>query len=912
MRHSALSPFRILRLRILLIIACVGLLQGSALAQNIPTPESVLGFKVGADFHLATYEQAIEYWRALEKASPMIRLQEIGKTSMGKPMYCAIITSAENMKKLDRLREISEKLALAQVSDDEARQLAAEGRAVVYIDGGLHATEVAPAQHNIQLAYDLLASDDADTRQIRENTILLLNFANPDGMDIVADWYNPHVGTPYEVSPLPKLYHLYAGHDNNRDAYMLNLSETRAILEFEYRKWYPVLNVNHHQTAPFPTRISIPPLPEPVNPNVHPLVTRWKNMLGTAVGTAFDRNNQPGAIARIVIDGWAPEMLDSIGDLFNTPSTSPETALYQYATPRNYDPKEFPAEYRDFTPGIFYPSPWKGGWWRLRDAVDYVLTFSKATLQMAAVYREKLLLDKYRMGRDVITRFAKEPPYAWIIPQDQWDPPVAATMLNRMMMLGIKVSKAQTQFSSGGRTFPAGTWVIPMQQPFAAYVKSMFEEQKYPDMTKYPQLWQGVVRPTNFGSAYLPPYDTAGWTLPYQMGVKTIAAAEPMKADLAPIDNAVPPAGSVEGAATGAYLLPAQLNNSFIAINRVLKAGGDVSRARKDFTEAGHTYVAGTWIVRAGRGGKSLVDSAAKDLSLKISGVANTGTTEVVKVKAPRIALYQSWVPSMDEGWTRWLLEQYEFPYTTVHDSDIRKGGLASRFDVIVIPDQSTAAIVNGHKTGSMPPEYVGGVTDDGVANIRTFIEEGGTLVLLNGASHFAADALRIPVTDGLTAVRARGRSSGFAGAASQEPAQFAVPSSVLRMVFDPTNPVAYGMPADGAASFINNSIAFDIPQPSDQDKSATTKGISVIARYPTTGVLLSGFMRGENYLAGKPSAVEAALGKGKVIMLGFAVQHRAQPHGTFKLLFNSLYYATSSSAGAGRAANQPVTIRIP
>lgn len=890
---------------VLLAAACLLLIESPIGAQAIPTPESILGFKVGADFRLATYEQAISYWRALEKASPLIRLQEIGKTSMGKPMYCAIITSADNMKKLDRLREISEKLALGQISDAEARRLSREGRAVVYIDGGLHANEVAPAQHNIQLAYDLVAADDPKTHLIRENTILLLNFANPDGMDIVADWYHQNVGTPYELSPVPRLYHFYAGHDSNRDAYMLNLSETRAILSFEYRKWYPLLNINHHQPAPFPTRISIPPLPEPVNPNVHPLVTRWKNVLGDTAGLAFDRSNQPGAISRIVIDGWAPEMLDAIGDLFNTASTSPETARSGYATPRHYTPKDFPEEYRDLTPSVFYPNPWKGGWWRLRDQVEYVLTFSKATLEMAAAHREQMLYDKYRMGRDRIERAEKEPPYAYIIPREQWDPPVAALMLNRMMLLGIKVTTARSSFSSGDQTFRAGTWVIPMRQPFAAFVKSMFEEQKYPDLAKYPQLWQGVVRPTKFTDAYLPPYDTAGWTLPYQLGVKTIAAVEPLKADLVPIENAIPPAGSVEGNAAATYLLPPQLNNSFIAVNRILKAGGDVSRAKREFSEGGRTWAAGTWIIRGGSVARSLIDSVARDLSLKVVGVAGDGTSDAFSIKAPRVALYQSWVASMDEGWTRWLFEQYEMPYTTIHDSDIRAGGLGSRFDVIVIPEQQTRQIVNGHAAESMPHAYVGGIGKEGVSNIRSFVQQGGTLVLLDRASGFAADELQLPVKDALTEVRVRRDVSGFDGVASQAPAEFASPRSVLRMTFDRWNPVAYGMPEEGAASFGTDSIAFDIGQPLEKtnEVSDPSNGVAVVARFPSTGVLLSGFLRGEKYLFGKPAALEASLDKGKVIMLGFGVQYRAQPHGTFKLLFNSLYYATASIGKAGAGA---------
>ena len=863
--------------------------EAALTAQRIPAPEEILGFKVGSDYHLASYQDALKYLRAVEQASPMIKLMEIGTTSMGKPMICAVITSAENMKRLDALREISRKLALADSLDDAAaRRLAAEGRAIVYIDGGLHATEVAPAQHNLQLAYDLLTSDDPDTRLIRDNTILLLNFPNPDGMDMVAEWYRKNVGTPFEISSLPRLYHLYAGHDNNRDSYMLNLKESQAIHNLEFRVWYPLILINHHQTAPFPTRISIPPLPEPLNPNIHPLVTRWKNLLGSAVGVALDRNGQPGGVSRIVIDGWAPEMVDSVGDLFGTISTSPETALYRYATPHDYTVDEFPEEYRDFMPSIFYPSPWKGGWWRLKDAVDYVLTFSKSTLHTAAVYREALLFDRYRMARDTITRFQKEPPYAWVIPQNQWDPPVAALMLQRMTMMGIEISKADSDFSLAGTTFPAGTWVIPMQQPFAAYVKSMFEEQKYPDLSEHPSAWQGIVRPQKFAGAYIPPYDTAGWTLPYQMGVSVVCADEPLKVALSSIDKVASPAGAVVGGAAYAYLLSAQNNNSFIAVNRILKTGGRVLRARQAFSVAAQSFPPGTWIVVADSVSRSSMNSVASDLSIKIDGIASQIVGDAPQVKAPRIALYQSWVAGADEGWTRWLFEQYEFPFTVLHDDEVKAGGLGKTFDVLVIPDQSTDAIVNGHKAGTMPPSYVGGITSDGVRNIKTFVEEGGTLVLLNASSSFAMDHLGVPLTDALKQVRAARRGSGFSGQAPDaQRAPFACPGSVLKMEFDPKHPVAYGMPEQGAASFSNNSIAFDI-NPGSQT------AVGIVARYPAGNLLLSGFLRGGNYLNNKVSAAETRLGKGKVILLGFPVQKRAQPHGTFKLLFNSLYYGST------------------
>ncbi len=874
-------------LRAIIAAFSVFLLGGAvSFAQRVPPPEEILGFEVGADYHLASYQQALEYFRALDQASPRLKLFEMGKTSMGKPMVYAVITSAENMANLDRLKEISRKLALVNgLTDEEARGLAAEGKAVVYIDGGLHASEVAPAQHNLQLAYDLVSSEESDSRLIRDNAILLLNFANPDGMDMVADWYHQNVGTPFETARMPWLYHVYAGHDNNRDSFMINLAETQNIHGLANREWYPLIVVNHHQTAPFPTRIFIPPTPEPLNPNVHPLIVRWKNLIGSAMGTAFERNGQEGAISRIIIDAWSPDMVDSVGDLFHTVSICPETALYRYATPHHYTIEDFPEPYRDFTPSIFYPSPWKGGWWRLRDAVEYVLTCSKAALHTAAKYREELLYDRYRMGKDVIDRFKKEPPYAWIVPQAQWDPPTAALLLNKMIMMGINVYQAEERFVSAGISYPAGTWVIPMDQPFALYVKTLFEEQEYPDLAKYPHLWQGVVRPQVFPDAYLPPYDVAGWTLPYQMGVKVSSANTPLQISLAPVEKAVPPAGKVNRPAGYAYLISPKINNSFIAVNRILEKGGEILRARDSFSVGGKSHPPGTWVVLARSVSSSFMDSLAKELFLTIEGTGGRVSVDTFEVKSPRVALYKSWTASADEGWTRWLFEQFELPFTNIHDDDVRAGELGKRFDVLVVPSMSTDAIVKGHESGTMPPQYVGGITLAGVQNIKKFVEEGGTLVTLNAGCSFALNELGLPLRDALKDVRPPRRRE-----ASEKtgPPEFACPNSIVRMEFDSKHPVSYGMPQESAALF-TDSLAFDILSTFEQERAPT-----VVAKYSGDRLLMSGYLRGEKYLQGKDSVVEVPLGGGKVILLGFGVQSKGQPHGTFKLLFNSLYYGAA------------------
>jgi hypothetical protein len=875
---------RALRLAAALVAACV-LLGGTAAAQKIPRPEEALGFKVGADFKLATYEQAVAYFRQLEQASPLIKVFDLGKTSMGKTMIYAVVTSQANMAKLDRYKEITRKLSLvAGVTDEQARALASEGKAVVYIDGGLHASECAPAQHLIQLAYDLVTGDDPDTRLVRDSVIAILVFANPDGMDLLAEWYQSNLGTPYEVGPMPWLYHKYSGHDNNRDSYMTNLVETRNITRLVDQEWFPEILYNQHQTGPFPTRIFVPPQAEPTNPNIHPLVLRWQNLVGTAMAAAFEREGKPGVVSGFRYDSWYPGYETQAVDGHNIISILTETNLYRFATPHLYTLNDFPEAYRDFVPSVFYPNPWKGGWWRLGDAVAYNLTASKAVLQTAAVNREQLLYDKYRAGTGVIARFKKEPPYAWIFPPDQWDPPTAALLLNNMKLLGIDIGKADASFTSDGIRYPAGTWIVPMSQPFALFAKNLLEEQRYPDLTKYPDAWQGLVSPQSFKDAYLPPYDIAGWTLPYQMGVKVRAVNTPLDASMTLVDR-VSVAGKVDSAAGPAYLISPKTNSSFIAVNRILKQGGEVLRTRDPLNVGTDTYPPGTYVVRRGLSA-SAADAMAKDLGIALVGTTHAAPSNATLLKAPRVALYRSWTAQMDEGWIRFLLEQFEFPFTNVQDAEIKAGDLGTNYDVLVIPSMSTDAIVEGLKLGTVPLQYAGGIGDAGVRNIKAFVESGGTLVLLNHAAIFAIDRLGVPVADVLKDYRLPDRRQ----AGEAKPVEFACPGSVLRMQFDVKHPVAYGMPEEAAGMFIQ-SPAFRF-NPSFADKGAVP-----IVKYPGEDILMSGYLKGEKYLKNMVAATDVPLGKGRVIMLGFGVEQRGQPHGTFKLLFNSLYYGAMAVA---------------
>ena len=842
-------------------------------SQNVPKPEEILGFKVGADYHLATYIQAIEYFKKLEESSERIKLFDEGKTSMGQIMTYAVISLKENLADLDNYKQIIRRLSLAKgLSDSSAKKLSQEGKAIVYIDGGLHASECAPAQHNIQLAYDLVTAQDPKTLRILKDVILVLVFANPDGMNLLADWYHPNVGTPYEVSRMPRLYHIYAGHDNNRDSYIANLVETQILTKLVNKEWYPVILYNHHQTAPFPARIWTPPNSEPTNPNVHPLIVRWQNLIGSAMGAALDDEGKEGAISRLIFDTWYPGYVTQVVDSHNIISILTETALYRYATPYFYTIRDFPQQYRDLTMSAFYPNPWKGGWWRLRDAVDYCLTASKAVLDVASKYREELLFNKYRMGKDVIDRFRKEPPHAWIIPEKQHDPGTASLLLNRMILLGIDVYKSEESFSCDGIKYPAGTHIIPMTQPFALFIKNVFEEQDYPDLRKYPDLWQGLIRPVQFEGAPFESYDMMGWTLPYQFAVKVNAANSPVETQMTQLNKVRLQTGNISGKPGHSYLIRHEENAAYTAMNRILKQGGKILRAKESFSSQNSLFSEGTIIVPASSVKKTLMESLAKELDLKITSTSQAPKAKTANIKPVRLGMHQSWVSSADEGWTRLILDNHEFTYSSIHDADIRAGNLNANYDAIIMPHtRRPESVVNGHAKGTMPPKYVGGITSNGVRNLKVFVENGGTLIFINGSCNFAIDYFDLPVRNVMKGIK-RG--------------DFICDGSILRMEFDPTHPLAYGMPKE-AGTIFDNSCAFNVTPSFDSKKQPQSA-----AKYPQENPLMSGWIHGDKFIRRKATVLDVPFGKGKIILLGFPVHYRAQPHGTFKLLFNSIFYA--------------------
>jgi hypothetical protein len=854
--------------------------------RRLPTPVSVFGFEPGADNQLATYDQVVEYFRKVDAVSDNVKLVEAGTSTQGRSYYFALVSSKKNLDKVDKYREIARRLAHPDgLSDQEARRLAREGKAFVHIDGGLHSTEFAGPQHTPLLLDDLLTrleKDDEDVQRMFDDVVLMLwPTINPDGHQMTAEWQMQRAGSANPNEPMPALYQEFVGHDNNRDGYMLNMIESR-VMEHTWRQWEPNIIYVHHQSAPFPTRIWLPPFAEPIALHTPYIVSRELNMIGMAIARKLDEEGKVGATHMgSGYDAWYPGYVDYAPAFKNIPAFWTETQG-RGAAPLETRREQIAADMR--RPQSLYASPWLGGRWTLRDQVEYMKTASIATLEYAAKYKNSLLYGRYLAGRAQIARGRSEAPYAYVVPQAQRDPIAAVEMLRRLAFAGVRVYRLTSGETIEGERFPEGTWIVPADQEFAALAREVLDVQKYPEIRESPD------------GPLDQPYDAAGWTLPLSMGVRTVYAqsalsddvrrhmkivAEPAGEkvkpspyisrkgeDAQPFDTVpgigfdsepmakaiVPPAGEIGGSGPALAVNPAE-NNAFKAINRAWKAGGTVAFDHGRYVISGLTSSAQA----------ALVDVLALNAE-RVSEPPHSA-------RQPRLGLFLA-STSMDEGWTRWVLEQYEFAFTRVSGEDIQKGSLRDRIDVLMVTDEPQGVLQGGGGRGgrgssTSPGAGVGeqaASNDARAAAIDDFVRGGGTLVCFNRSAAFAIGRLKLPVKDVTAGL---GRQSFFVG------------TSLLNVSIDPAQRVMAGMP-ERAAVFFSSSPAFE-----------TLEGFggTVLARYPGKDLLASGFLLGESVLAGKAAALDVPYGSGHVILLGFRPQWRGQPFGTFRIIFNSLLY---------------------
>ena len=849
-----------------IFVLALAFLFTSLIAQT--PPEKFLGFKVGADRKLADYNQIMGYFKKLDQESEKIKVVEIGYSTLKKPMIMAIITSEKNMEKLEYYKEIARKLKDPRVlSPEEAKKLVKEGKVIVLITCNIHSTEIGSAQMSMELAYKLVTGDTpfpAD-KVLNDVIVLLIPTTNPDGEQMVVEWYRKYLGTEYEGGRMPWLYHHYAGHDDNRDWFMFNLAETRAVSKVLYHEWFPQIHIDEHQMGSTGARLFLPPFMDPPERNIHPLMWRSVALLGMSMAYDLEKQGFKGVVHGRSFTGWWIGACDDTSWLHNVVGILSEMASVKIATPIYIEPNEIPKSYAE--KWMNFPDPWPGGWWRLRDIVEYELALTLSLIKTAYLHKEDFLFNFYKMCKDACEIREPGEPYAFVIPKEQHDYPTTLRMLDILMFGGVEIHQAEEDFVADGKKFSKGSFVVLMSQPYKPYAKALLEKQKYPEMREYE------------GGPPIPPYDNAGWTLPLQMGVKCEPIKNPFSVKLKKLEKPPWPEPSVP--ADSPYLaLDSRINNSYALAFALLKNKVKVFRSKEAIKLDSSSLVPGSFIFKNTSKVRDILNSAVKKWYAPVYSLKDISKIKKAPLKYPRIGLYQSWASNMDEGWTRYVFDDLGVPYKTLHNKDFknRKKGLKEDFDVIVFASEDYQIIKEGQpRPGSrwaryftpLPPEYRGGIGKKGIEALKKFVEEGGILVTLNQACELAFKEFKVPASNATERL---------------DRTKFFCPTSILRIKVDPTTPIGYGMPEEAAAMFAR-SLAMNTWIPSGFWNR------KVVARYPEDNILLSGWLLGEDKIARKAAVVDTQYKKGRIILIGIRCQHRAQTHGTYKFLLNALLY---------------------
>jgi hypothetical protein len=845
--------------------AAAAMVAASLQAAAVPAPRDYFGFDLGSDRKLADWKEITAYFWKVGAASSRVRVAELGKTTEGRPFLMATISSPENLAKLERYRTIQQRLSDPRgLSDDAANALIREGKIVVLLTCNIHSTEIASSQTAAEFLYRIATENTPKVKAILDNVILLLvPSLNPDGEDMVVQWYRKTLGTPSEGSSPPFIYHHYTGHDNNRDWYMFTQVETQLTISKAQNVWHPQVVYDVHQMGPSGARIFMPPWVDPVEPGIDPALVSEMNWLGATMASDLIGEGKKGVVINGVYDLWTPGRhyqcyhggLRILTESASVNIASPIDMPFEKLSPgRGYH-----AQHASWN----FPNPWPGGAWHLRDIVDYQLSAFYSLLSTSAANREKLVRNFYGVQKRMVER--KEGPYAFVIPANQKDPVSTAKMLETLRFGMVEMSRASAPFTADGREYPEGSRVITLAQPYGNFAKTLLEKQNYPDLREFP------------GGPPIRPYDVTAHTLPLLMGVNAITVKNPFPAKLVPEEHLAPLGGVGEGAAAYGYSIAPNGTYEIAAIFHLLSKGAKVSRLVEG------PYSPGTALIASGATA-GLLQETAKKYSIRISPVSQQPHGKVLAVAPPRIAIYRSHVASMDEGWTRWMFDQFGVPYVNIYDKDVRAGGLRDQFDAIILPDNSSRAIIAGNGSGGgrggerrssgvsipYPAEYNGGIGEAGVKNLGAFAEAGGSLIAFNKATALIVESFGGGIKDALKGVSNR---------------DFYCPGSILGVTMDTSSPLAFGMDAQSPIWF-EESPAFEMGA---KGKSIATYGASP---------LMSGWLLGGEKLNGKTALADLPIGKGRAVLFGFRPQYRGQSYYTFKLLFNALLLSSSKETG--------------
>jgi len=892
---------------------------------SITTPQEQLGHKIGDDYWLATYAQLKEYWEKLAQESDRMILKTVGKTAEGRDMVMAIITSPENHKNLELYKDISRKMALAKdLTEEEAQELSQKGKAVVWIDGGLHATEVVGAQQELELVYQMVSRNDPETLKILDKVILLTLITNPDGMDLVGDWYMRHEDPKKRSTRnLPRLYQKYVGHDNNRDFYMVTQKETEAVCNILYREWFPQIVYNHHQTGPSGCVLFAPPFKEPHSYNLDPLLVLGITTVGNAMHSRFVQEGKPGSTMRE--GAWYQTWWN--GCLRCTPYFHNMIGILTEMI-GHPNPMEIPFRLeRQLSEGD-YPYPIAPQKWHMRQSIEYSITADRAILDLAAELKEDFLFNIFRMGKNSIERGSQDhwthtpneikaveralekdkpemegsgrsrgypvkyyeevlhkpefrDPRGFIIPSDQPDFLTAVKFVNTLIKNGIQAHRALDSFDVNGKTYPEGSLVVKTDQAFRPHIIDMFEPQHYPDDVQYP------------GGPPQPPYDSAGYTLAFQMGVQFDRILDGFDGPFEEINDVITPAsGNILQPKARGFLLSHQANDSFTALNRLLKSGEKVYWIKKPFSWNQKNYPAGTMYIQAKNSTLKALKEISDDLGLDFVGTSMKLDSSAYEVTPVRIGLWDQYGGSMASGWIRWILEQYEFDFQVVFPPELDQGNLNDKFDVLIFVSRSIPGADQEEgryyrRGGSIDPESIpekyrdrlGSVTKEKtIPKLQEFLEQGGHIITIGSATELAYH-LDLPVEDALVEKVGDGKTEPL------PMEKYFIPGSILQVKVNNENPLAYGMPEKVNVYFNRSPVFSLLPE-------ASFKGVEPVSWFEDEEPLMSGWAMGQQYLKGGIAVLDAPVGKGRLFLCGPEITFRAQPHGTFKFLFNGIYYS--------------------
>jgi hypothetical protein len=833
----------------------------TALAVAQQSPDQFLGFKLGSDRNLAGYGQIKAYFEKLSLESPRVKTVTLGKTTKGNDLFMAVISSADNLRELEKYTAITRQLAQAEVAPETAAQMAADGKAIVFVTCNIHSTEIASSQMAMELGYRLATGTSAEVLAILDNVILVLfPSVNPDGQIMEVEWYNKTRGTPYEGSGAPYLYHWYAGHDDNRDWFKVSLKETGLIVAEIYQKWFPQVLVDEHQMGSSGDRLFVPPYQDPPTPGIHPLVWRTINLIGSRVAYDLEKSGLKGVASRGYFTGWWIGSMDDCTWFHNITGILFEAASVRLATPIYIEPEEVEsAESFRNEERIFSPNPWKGGWWRLSDLVNYDLQATFSVLNTAVRQKKELLYNSYQIARENIARGENEAPYAFIVPRQQHDPAVAERFIQTLLKSNIRVFQLSHPARVGDTMFDKRSYVVPTAQPYRAFVKNIFENQHYPDIRK------------NLKAEPELPYDMAGWTLPLGMGVTTVTVNEPLKALLEPVSLAQFQKNQFPEELDEYIILDSRYNNSFRAAFELLGKGKTVYRnnGNPDFSP-------GSFLVKKSEA-LEILKAIHREAPLQLTSRKEIPLQQFRRLRPFKVGLYQNWGHNMSEGWLRYVFDEYRVPYETVHPQDAAKKDFAARFDVLVFAGASESEIESGKPDKKWekwatpaPPEFSGGIGEKGEKLLEAMVKDGRTLIFMDESCNYAVSKFKLPLTNIM-----------------EDNSKVTCPGSYLRVEVKDGELTA-GM-GKTAAIFFQSSPTFETSLPRTANESRFTPLV-----FPDRDLLISGWLEGESELARRSLLVDFRRDKGRIILIGPDIIHRTHSEGTYKIMFNSLLSAAT------------------